>query len=56
MKTVAQNAAYYQRLLAKLNEQESTLEKLQEERAALAVKRDGERRALEEYLATLTVG
>ena len=56
MKTVAQNAAYYQRLLAKLNEQESTLEKLQEERASLAQKRDGERRVLEEYLATLTVG
>jgi hypothetical protein len=56
MKTVAQNAAYYQRLLAKLNEQESNLEKLQEERAALAQKRDAERRALEEYLASLTVG
>jgi hypothetical protein len=56
MKTVAQNAQYYQRLLAKLNEQESLLEKLQEERDGLARKRDGERRALEEYLATLTVG
>ncbi len=56
MKTVAQNAQYYQRLLAKLNEQESLLEKLQGERDALAQKRDTERRALEEYLATLTVG
>ena len=56
MKTVAQNAQYYQRLLAKLNEQESLLEKLQEERDGLARKRDGERRALEEYLATLSVG
>ena len=56
MKTVAQNAQYYQRLLAKLNEQESLLEKLQGERDDLARKRDGERRALEEYLSTLTVG
>ncbi len=56
MKTVAQNAQYYQRLLAKLNEQESALEKLQEERDGLIRKRDLERRALEEYLASLTVG
>jgi len=56
MKTVAQNAQYYQRLLAKLNEQESALEKLQEERDGLMKKRDAERRALEEYLANLTVG
>ena len=56
MKTVAQNAQYYQRLLAKLNEQESALEQLQEERDGLMRKRDGERRALEEYLSTLTVG
>jgi hypothetical protein len=56
MKTVAQNAQYYQRLLAKLNEQESALEKLQEERDGLAKERDTQRRALEEYIATLTVG
>ena len=56
MKTVAQNAQYYQRLLAKLNEQESALEKLQEERDGLMKKRDAERRALEEYLTNLTIG
>ena len=56
MKTVAQNAQYYQRLLAKLNEQETALEKLQEERDGLGRKRETERRELEAYLATLTVG
>ena len=56
MKTVAQNAQYYQRLLAKLNEQETALEKLQEERDGLGRKREAERRELEAYLATLTVG
>ncbi len=56
MKTVSQNAQYYQRLLAKLNEQETALEKLQEERDALGRKRETERRELEAYLATLTVG
>jgi hypothetical protein len=56
MKTVAQNAQYYQRLLAKLNEQETALEKLQEERDGLGRKREAERRELEAYLAALTVG
>jgi hypothetical protein len=56
MKTVAQNAQYYQRLLAKLNEQESALEKLQEERDELTRRRDTQRRELEVYLANLTIG
>jgi hypothetical protein len=56
MKTVSQSSQYYQRLLAKLNEQESLLEKLQEERDTIGRRRDIERRALEEYLASLTIG
>ena len=56
MKTVDQKSQYYERLLAKLNEQESTIEKLQKERDDLLVKRDAQRKALEEYLNGLTVG
>ena len=56
MKTVASTTAYYARLLAKLNEQESTIERLQREREELAARRDGQRRELEEYLSNLVVG
>jgi chromosome segregation ATPase len=56
MKTVAQSTQYYDRLLAKLNEQESSIESLQKERDALIAKRDSARRELEEYLNGLTVG
>jgi hypothetical protein len=56
MKTVAQSAQYYERLLAKLNEQESLIERLQGERETLQQRRETQRRALEEFLATLTVG
>ncbi len=56
MKTVDQKSQYYERLLAKLNEQESTIEKLQKERDDLLVKRDAQRKALEDYLNGLTVG
>jgi hypothetical protein len=56
MKTVAQSTQYYERLLSKLNEQESSIETLQKERAALTAKRDGLRRELDEYLNGLTVG
>jgi hypothetical protein len=56
MKTVGQTTQYYERLLAKLNEQESQIEKLQGERDELMKKRDGERAALEEYLNNLVVG
>jgi hypothetical protein len=55
MKTVAQNTQYYERLLSKLNEQESSIENLQRERAALIVKRDAARRTLDDYLNTLTI-
>jgi hypothetical protein len=56
MKTVAPTTSYYTRLLAKLNEQESTIERLQHERDELSTRRDRQRRELEEYLADLTIG
>ena len=56
MKTVAQNTQYYERLLAKLNEQESTIESLQKERDALTQRRDASRKELEDYLRDRTVG
>jgi hypothetical protein len=55
MKTVAASTEYYTRLLTKLNEQESAIEKLQRERDALVVRRDAARRDLETYLSTLTI-
>jgi len=55
MKTVAPSTQYYDRLLAKLNEQESSIEALQRERAAITVKRDAARKSLDDYLGTLTV-
>lgn len=55
MKTVTQATQYYDRLLAKLNEQESAIETLQKERDALIAKRDSLRRELDEYLSGLTV-
>jgi DNA repair exonuclease SbcCD ATPase subunit len=56
MKTVAPASQYYERLLAKLNEQESLIERLQKEREDLTAKRDELRRGLTEYLDSLTVG
>jgi hypothetical protein len=56
MKTVAQGTQYSDRLLAKLNEQESLIETLQKERDVLIAKRDGLRHELDEYLNGLTVG
>ncbi len=56
MKTVDPKSQYYERLLAKLNDQESSIERLQKERDDLQQKRDTARRALEEYLGGLTVG
>ncbi len=55
MKTVSNNTQYYQRLLAKLNEQESTLESLHTDRDALTTKRDAARKELEDYLSNLTI-
>ena len=55
MKTVAQSTQYYERLLSKLNEQESSIEGLQRERAALVVKRDAARKEFDDYINTLTI-
>jgi hypothetical protein len=55
MKTVAPSTQYYERLLAKLNDQESSIERLQKEREALDAKRNDLRRQLDEYLAALTI-
>jgi hypothetical protein len=55
MRTVSNTTPYYQRLLTKLNEQESALESLHTDRDALTTKRDGARKELEDYLANLTI-
>jgi hypothetical protein len=55
VKTVSNSAPYYQRLLAKLNEQESTLETLHADRDALTARRDAARKELEDYLSNLTI-
>ena len=47
MKTVAPSTQYYERLLAKLNEQESSIESLQKERASLVSRRAGLQRDLD---------
>src|SRR5262249_8975490 len=55
MKTVAQSTQYYDRLLTKLNEQETSIESLERERDGLIVRRDALRRQLEDYLNGLNV-
>jgi hypothetical protein len=56
MRTVSNTTPYYQRLLTKLNEQESQLESLHTDRDALTIKRDAARKELEDYLSNLSVG
>jgi len=59
MKTVSQNAqnsTYYTRLLTKLNDQESEIEKTQNETETLRQKYDQQRKELEDYLNNTTVG
>lgn len=56
MKTVNQNSEYYNRLLKKLNEQESQIEKLQNDRDQLQQAFEEHRRELEQYLSNLNVG
>lgn len=53
LKSVEAKSAYAERLLAKLNEQESSIERLQRERDDLVGKRDTQRRAVDEYFNTL---
>jgi hypothetical protein len=55
MKTVGQTSQYYERLLAKLNEQESQIEQLQKEKEELTVRRNAAQREVSEYLANLTL-
>ena len=55
MKTVAPSSQYSERMLAKLNEQESQIERLQKERDDLAARRDALRAELTAYLDSLTV-
>lgn len=50
MRTVQQNAAYYQRLLEKLNEQESRIEALQREKAEAVRVKEGRREEMEGYV------
>jgi hypothetical protein len=56
MKTVNQQSEYYTRLLKKLNDQESEIEKLQGESEDLRKRLDGQRRDLEQYIEGLEVG
>jgi chromosome segregation ATPase len=55
LRTVAQKTDYYNRLLTKLNDQESQIEKLQGERNDLNAKLDHERGDLDNYLQNLNV-
>lgn len=56
MKTVDKGSQYYNRLLGKLNDQESQIEKSQSDRDELMQKRDDQRKQLEDYLKDLTIG
>ena len=56
MKTVAQNTPLYTRLIKKLDDQESTIEKLQSEKEDLKKKADAQRNELADYLNNLNVG
>jgi hypothetical protein len=56
MKTVAASSEYYTRLLKKLDEQETQIEKLQGEIVTLQQKQQTQQKELEDYLAGLNVG
>jgi hypothetical protein len=56
MKTIAPTTPYYTRLLEKLNEQESSIERLQKERDEWTTRREEARRQLDAYLKDLTLG
>lgn len=55
MKTVNQTSQYYTRLLAKLNEQETKIEKLQIQTDQLRETYEKQRRELEDYLLNATI-
>ena len=56
MKSITSTSEYYTRLLKKLNEQETTIEKLQVEVENLLEKQRQQQKELEDYLASLNVG
>jgi hypothetical protein len=56
MKTVSQSSQYYTRLMTKLNDQETQIEKTQTEMDDLQKKQNDQQKALEEYLQDLNVG
>jgi hypothetical protein len=56
MATVSQTSQYYTRLLTKLNDQETAIEKLQSEIEQLKRTYDQQRTELETYLSSTTVG
>ena len=56
LKTVAESTEYYTRLLKKLDEQETTIEKLQGESAALQKQLEERRAELEKHVRELNVG
>jgi hypothetical protein len=56
MKSVDKSSQYYTRLLGKLNDQETEIEKLQTSRDELIQQRDDQRKQLEDYLKDLTIG
>ncbi|MBV9659189.1 MAG: DUF4139 domain-containing protein [Verrucomicrobia bacterium] len=56
LKTVDRQSAYATRLLKKLDDQESQIEKLRAEADALREKLDGQRRELGEYLKGINIG
>jgi hypothetical protein len=55
LKTIQQKSDYYNRLLTKLNDQESQIEKLQSQRDDLNAALEKQRSELEQYLENLTV-
>jgi flagellin-like hook-associated protein FlgL len=55
MKSVDRTSQYYTRLMAKLDQQESQIEKLQTNLGTLRETLDGQRKTLEDYLKNLTV-
>jgi chromosome segregation ATPase len=56
MASVSQTSQYYTRLLSKLNDQETTIEKLQGEVEQLKHTYDRQRKELETYLTNTTLG
>ncbi len=56
MKAVAPSGEYYGRLLAKLNDQETQIEKLQADQRALVSRAQELQKQLDDYVMTLTVG